>query len=272
MNQPDEYPITPTASVTPPPYATASSPHITAQQVLPYMRPDKTFVPFKPTQGLAKFAIVMFYIAIDAEVVSIVSTYFQINLVEQMKVPDAVSQEQADSNDMRQAGIAFVYFIVLLILVIAFLKWLYRSYRNQLAMGITDMRMSPGWAVGYWFIPILNLWKPYQGMKDLYQASDPTSTARYWQTNYTTPLLGWWWAFWLLSSFIGNASQRMTGSAKSIETLITGSWVDIFSCILSIVAAVFGLRLVRMITDRQGEKYSGGAAVQHTPFYTAANQ
>ena len=53
-----------------------------------------------------------------------------------------------------------------------FLRWIHRAATLANRAGL-PARRSPGMAVGSWFIPIVNLWFPYQGMRDLTPAGDP---------------------------------------------------------------------------------------------------
>ena len=54
-----------------------------------------------------------------------------------------------------------------------FLLWTYRSYRHLSALSDRDLRFSPGWAVGWFFVPIMNLFRPYQVMKEMWRKSTP---------------------------------------------------------------------------------------------------
>jgi hypothetical protein len=48
-------------------------------------------------------------------------------------------------------------------------------------MGLPAKR-SPGWGVGFWFIPVVNLWMPYQAIRDCLAHDDPNRAMvlRYW--------------------------------------------------------------------------------------------
>ena len=54
---------------------------------------------------------------------------------------------------------------------IVFLMWIHRANRNARGLGAEGMTFTPGWSVGWYFIPIANLWKPFQAMKEIWQAS-----------------------------------------------------------------------------------------------------
>jgi len=59
--------------------------------------------------------------------------------------------------------------IVSLVIV---LNWQFRSALVARSLGY-PARRSPGWAVGVWFIPLVNLWKPYQSLRDLLPPRHP---------------------------------------------------------------------------------------------------
>ena len=56
-------------------------------------------------------------------------------------------------------------------------------------------------------IPIANLWKPYQAMKEIWKTS---SNPQAWNNQAVSWLLPWGWFFWIVSNFAGNASFRMS--------------------------------------------------------------
>jgi heme/copper-type cytochrome/quinol oxidase subunit 2 len=45
--------------------------------------------------------------------------------------------------------------------IVFFLIWEYRAYKNLSALNAQNLEHSPGWAVGWWFIPFANLVKPF---------------------------------------------------------------------------------------------------------------
>lgn len=59
--------------------------------------------------------------------------------------------------------------------------WQFRAANAARAMGLRAKR-SPGWGVGFWFIPVVNLWMPYQAIRDCLAHDDPNRAMvlRYW--------------------------------------------------------------------------------------------
>ena len=69
---------------------------------------------------------------------------------------------------------------------ITFFIWIYKTTRRLREQAGAAMPFSPGWAVGWFFIPIANLYKPYQVMNAVWQVShakaptDPVPVRRWW--------------------------------------------------------------------------------------------
>ena len=88
--------------------------------------------------------------------------------------------------------------------------WIYRAAVNLRALGAPDLTIGPGWAIGWYFIPIANWWKPYQAMKEIWQAS---ARPQQWRDSATPPLLRMWWAMWLLRFFVPWTILMAAGTA-----------------------------------------------------------
>jgi len=114
--------------------------------------------------------------------------------------------------------------VVYIVTGVALLMWIHRANRNARALGAKYMTFSPGWSVGWCFIPILNLWKPYQAMKEIWQASaNPDS----WASQDPPSLVGNWWGLWLVSNFLGQMSFRLALRAETEQALLTSAIVSL---------------------------------------------
>jgi len=78
------------------------------------------------------------------------------------------------------------------------LSWIYRANRNARQLGAADRRFTPGWAVGWYFIPIAWFWMPYLAMREIWRASVNPSD---WGAAPVSPLLRWWWSLWIVGSW-----------------------------------------------------------------------
>lgn len=79
---------------------------------------------------------------------------------------DDGTAERADLLSILQA----VEFPVLLVTGVLFIVWLYQAHRSD-HMDPQLLQHKSGWAIGGWFVPILNLWRPYQMVSDVRRGS-----------------------------------------------------------------------------------------------------
>lgn len=81
--------------------------------------------------------------------------------------------------------------------------WIFRANKNARALSAQTLDNGPGWAVGWFFVPIASLWKPFEVMREIYKASH---TPHDWRKAKGASIVGWWWAFQVfgnvLSTFI----------------------------------------------------------------------
>jgi hypothetical protein len=199
-------------------------------------------VEYSSTQSRAHWTIVLLTVSAVLDLVAVVSSAAQVSLINRVVAGGTISEAAAVANDAGQQLLGILQIIVLVVTVVAFLRWLSRSYRNLPALGVTHPSFTPGWAIGAWFVPFMNLVRPYQIVKELWGTSEPTHSAA---------LLGWWWAAWLISGFIGQAVFRLSLRATQPSELLTLSYLTLISDAVSVVAAILAVKVVRGITRRQ---------------------
>ncbi|WP_428306060.1 DUF4328 domain-containing protein [Lacipirellula sp.] len=82
-------------------------------------------------------------------------------------------QTEVDRAFTKFALVGSIKSLVSLVAFIAYLVWLYKSHSRLQGMSVANLRFTPGWAVGYQFIPFWNLIRPYQIMREIWHGSDP---------------------------------------------------------------------------------------------------
>lgn len=164
-----------------------------------------------------------------------VSEYFEMQFLQNVK--DRVFKTEAEAvalgeaNDARQFLIGITSIVLIITNFIFLLRWIYTAQVNVRAMGAKKLTISPGWAVGYFFVPFLNLVRPFSAMVELWKSSANPGN---WKNESTSPVIGFWWFFWLGSGVAGQISLRMTIAAKDdIDKLILSDIFGIISGILN---------------------------------------
>lgn len=127
-----------------------------------------------------------------------------------------------------------------IVTMIVFAFWIYRAGRNLIAANIDDLEFTPASRIWWFAVPIASLFKPFQGMRELWNASRGVVP---YDTNDS--LVAGWWAAWLVTNLSGwflAASTREGGD----NTIILG-----VSSVIDIALAVPAILLIRGITQGQ---------------------
>jgi hypothetical protein len=116
-------------------------------------------------------------------------------------------------------------------------------------MGSKQTEITPGWAVGYWLVPFVNLFRPYMTMKELWQRSASANAAGV--VTAAPALLGLWWAAYLGAGFTGRAAAMTSSDATQLRDLSNSTLWSVVSNGMLILAGVFLILVVRQIDRAQ---------------------
>jgi Domain of unknown function (DUF4328) len=132
---------------------------------------------FDPLKWATRVVLVALSLTIAIDLVAVVSDASYHSLVE--RIPGGgVTPEQAQAADDRQSKIGVVQLLLFGATAIVFILWFFRAYRNLGRLGINGLRWSERWAVGAWFVPLLNFVRPKSIANDIWRGSDPGLAAQ----------------------------------------------------------------------------------------------
>src|SRR6185437_9304082 len=117
--------------------------------------------PFSPPDRLARWAEGLLTASMALAVAGVVTA-----LLAMTGSGEPVSDGQLDLKQTAQALVAGLQLLVLIGGAVAFLMWFYRVHKNLLALRAANLEYSPGWAVGGFFVPFLNLVRPMHVMRE----------------------------------------------------------------------------------------------------------
>lgn len=207
---------------------------------------------FKDSSNLTNWVRYLLYAQVLVAVVSILSGFIEYQLLSDYQEGVYTSEEQAvadgEASDQRQQIVGILYLAVFIISGILILKWIYRANYNARQLGAKNMDFTPGWSIGYYFIPILTLWKPYLAMREIWQASQEPSD---WGFANVSPILPFWWALWILSGMLGQVILRFSLKAEELDELINLNLITQFSNTLDIPLALVTLAIINGIYKMQ---------------------
>jgi hypothetical protein len=156
---------------------------------------------------------------------------------------------------------------------VAFLVWLYRANDNLRAFRAErSLEFTPSQAVTSFFIPFLNLVRPYAVVREVWEASDPAVAppASVAESGGTWLVKAWWGLFigravvgwWLMIATRGPAEEA------ALEALVSATYAMLGYCLVAIAAACAAIAVVVLIERRQNAL---GQALQGAPSTVAAS-
>lgn len=152
------------------------------------------------------------------------------------------------ASDMVNGVVGITQSGVYIALAVIFLKWIYRINKNLSVRSSTRMEFTPGWSIGWYFIPFANLFKPYQAMKEIWKSAHQEWAVK-------SSILGWWWFLWLTSSYVSRIAAKLILNADTLDGYTAATLAYLMSDGIDIALNIVALMLVLKISKAYEENY-----------------
>lgn len=192
--------------------------------------------------------------AVVLDAIAVGSDLAEWRLLERLEAGEPVSPGSVDASDSRQARIGVAQTALLVVGAIFFIRWFYQAYENMIGLGAKDLRFGTGWAIGAWFVPILNLFRPKQIANDIWRASDPEAPADLgldWKGRPVPAFLAAWWGAFIFSEVLYRIAGWLNADAVSAAELQVATWNYLAADVFSLIAGALAFLVVKRTTDRQ---------------------
>lgn len=135
-------------------------------------------------------------------------------------------------------GITALGFLLLYLSgIVLFCVWVYRANQNTDVLVSSGSEFTPGWAVGWFFVPIANIFKPFQVVSEIYRASDPQADPDYWSIAPVPMYIKIWWGSYLGFNLASNVAP-----------------LGVVQCSLGVVSMALAITITRAVRRMQVEK------------------
>jgi hypothetical protein len=224
--------------------------------------------PFSVFTDRTRMLVRLLKLSIGLQVLAILLDFNQLRVILALSShqgdTDAINamMPDADINDQLMGIMGYTQVGLLILTIILFMMWVYRASQNIRAFGAQDVKFTPGWAVGWFFIPVANLWMPFKAMSEIFRASVRPDARK---TEPNAPLLGQWWFFWVADLVVGRAAYITNNHAEEIAQLITATYVTILADVVSIPNYYLTMKLVQKIYALQAEAAARVKVVESPP-------
>jgi len=134
--------------------------------------------------------------------------------------------------------------LCVLVAGIAFLAWVHRLHSNISALG-KRTTVTPGSAVIHYFIPFLNLVRPYEHMMVAWRLSAPRKSER----DTPSPIL-LWWCMWIGQAVLGAVVGLTTANVSFVDGAPANAGHMVLDLANMATAAVC-IRMILLLSERQ---------------------
>ena len=212
----------------------------------------------KDPNNLSKILVVFLWIFLVVNVLGIITDASTISVYNEILNGGTISDQKANEYDQRETLLGIVWLLSFLVCGVIFLKWIYRANANCKGFGADDMKFTPGWSIGWYFIPIMNFFKPFKAMEEIWLVSHKGPDK--WQIiedaakeHSEKKILNLWWALWIGSFILGQQSSRLYNDAEDLDALIKAYYVSIGHYFWEIILALIAIKLVKSIQGSQNK-------------------
>ena len=197
----------------------------------------------------AKWSEWMLGIGAVLAIAALWSSWQQLQLVQDLARGANVADAAIEANDARQQLFAYVQLGLGIASAVVFLMWTSAHTKRLIALGVTNMQYAPKWSVWGFIIPILNLFRPYQVMSELWKASEVVpGPDDPWIKKATPAIVYVWFATLVVDNIVGRLASRT--SFDTVEQVLQAAWLTVAFDALGMVTALVALRLVGEIDER----------------------
>lgn len=203
----------------------------------------------RPNNKRARFAVICLYLWLGIEILGLLWSLII------MKEMVFVSGYVITDDVMNKLYLCFIievvfeaiYFVITVIGIISFIRWFRRAYFN-LHLKVPSLQFGEGWAAGAWFIPLLNLIRPFRIMIEMERETDQLlkqSLPAFVPENNMFRIR-WWWGLVVTSAVI-----RFFGTGfacfivSEFEELFLDSFIKALLSLIFIPTALIMIRILK---------------------------
>ena len=199
----------------------------------------------------------------------VVSEVYEIKLLYRAVHGGALDSE-LEANDSLQVLVTVVLALVYFVTGTSFLIWFYLGRRNLACLGGRKFKYTPRWAVAGFFVPLLNIVRPFEVMCEVWHGSDPAGFDRDRRPSGSLEreklgapsLVKWWWGIFLTGNVLAHLVFRMAISEnQSIDYMYIQSGLWALANLVEIVEVVVAIRLISRITKWQRIRHEHAVAI-----------
>ena len=214
-------------------------------------------VHLRPVASRARFAVVAFVLTLAVLAASVWHDFALLGLAGRIAAGQAgqALQVEAASLDQAEVLIAGAYVVAVIVTAVAFCMWVHRSYANLVTAGVSGLRYTARRAVEGFFIPFVNLVRPFRVVNELWGASRNLAAGAALVPADAQKNTHWAVGIWWISMLLGNGYARITSAmldaARTAADFEQYARQSLVADGVMLIAAAMAVMIVRTISGWQ---------------------
>jgi len=221
-------------------------------------RRDRFLPPYISTRFTARLLTILLLLTAAISGVSAGFEISQIHLLSSVGSYTELTEETRWAHTFIRNTLLVSRLVLYGAIAVAFIAWLHRCRINVRAFGCRRFRYPRIWAIIGFFIPLLNFFRPYQVVSEVWRASDPRAveTPVAWISMPVSRYVLAWWVTLLANVFLEIlAVGLVTHSGFTLDDLFAARITGMLAGITSASSAILAYLIISGIEESQEETW-----------------
>lgn len=226
--------------------------------------------PFVTTRRAVRGLGALFIVSAAISWIAVGYDFSELRLISlDLRDDESVTQVARMAHASAGAVVGALQLAVLTVTGLTFLVWLHRVRVNVRALGVRRLAYGREWTILGFLVPFLNAFRPYQVVREIWRASDPsTGDPMAWKTIPTPGILAAWWGLFVAYFVLEAISVGILGIATSLPRIRLAHGAGFVADLCAALSASFAYFVVVRISEAQDAKRAahGRGRATDTPF------
>jgi hypothetical protein len=191
--------------------------------------------------SLAGASAILFIFMAVLNCALIVYHFFEIDLISN----STYTMDEVELYESISSMIGIVYLVSFIVTGVVFLILFRRFYKNVQIITKETVMFSENSAIWSWFVPFLNLVRPYKIMKEIWVNYSKQSGRD--DREDSGGIITVWWGVSLFSGAVSRISLKFSRDIVTVEDAVFAGYFSIADCAISIVAVLIFAYLINQI-------------------------
>jgi hypothetical protein len=212
--------------------------------------------PFVPTRRAVRWLGTLFMISAAISWIAVGYDFSELRLISlDLRGEEAILKSTRLAHASAGAIVGTMQLIVLAVTGLTFLVWLHRARVNVRALGVRRLAYRREWTVLAFLVPFLNAFRPYQVVREIWRASDPsTGDPMAWKRVRAPATLAVWWGLFVAYFVLEGISVGILGISTSPARIGLAHAAGLLADLCAALSASFAYFVVVGISEAQHAK------------------